>query len=112
MTPVAQFPINLVIPVTSDEEGKIIEKLIADAAITNAFLSKAHYENPDESQRARLMINGEAVVKGSVEQMKEAFRIQAGMSQKSNLAVQEWQKPASDKPAVFVTIQSRLVRSC
>jgi hypothetical protein len=76
-----------------------------------AFLAKAYYQNPDESQRARLLINGEEVKRGTVEQMKEAFKLQAGINAKANIAVQEWQKqPLSGKPAGFVTIQSRAVR--
>jgi hypothetical protein len=108
---IPQFPINLVIPVTSESEGKLIEKILADALGANEFLSKAHYVNPDESQRARLLINGEEVKRGTVEMMKEAFRFQTNINPKANVTVQEWQKPASvDKPAAFVTILHRGVR--
>jgi hypothetical protein len=76
------------------------------------LLTKAYYENPDEGQRARLLINGEEVKRGTVEQMKEAFRLQTGIDVKANIAVQMWQKqPLSGKPAGFVTIQSRAVRT-
>lgn len=78
-----------------------------------AFLTKAYYENPDEGQRARLLINGEEVKRGTVEQMKEAYRFQTSINQKANISVQEWQKkPLSDKPAGFVTVMSRAVRVC
>lgn len=78
-----------------------------------SFISRAHYENPDESQRARLLINGEEVKKGTVEHMKDAYRVQVGMDQKCNVAVQQWQKkPLSGKPAGYVTILSRSVRAC
>jgi hypothetical protein len=87
------------------------EKLIAEAADSNAFLATAHYENPDESQRARLLINGEEVKRGTVEHMKDAYKLQIGISQKTNVVVQEWQKQVG-KPAGFVTIQSRSVRVC
>jgi hypothetical protein len=77
-----------------------------------AFLDKAYYENPDETQRARLLINGEEVRRGTTEQMKDAFKLQVGINQKANFAVQEWQRrPLSGKPAGFVTILSRSVRA-
>ena len=87
--------------------------MLADAIATKKeFLAKAHYENPDELQRARLLINGEEVKRGTVEQMKEAFRLQTGINQKANIAVQQWQKQVlSDKPASFITIMSRAVRT-
>jgi hypothetical protein len=84
---------------------------LADALTANEFLAKAHYVNPDESQRARLLINGEEVKRGTVEQMKEAFRFQVNINPKANITVQEWQKPiAVDKPATFVMILHRGVR--
>jgi hypothetical protein len=110
-TAIPQFPINLVIPIASESEGKLIEKVLADALAGNEFLSKTHYVNPDESQRARLLINGEEVKRGTVEMMKEAFRFQTDINPKANITVQEWQKPAAiDKPAIFVTILHRGVR--
>ena len=67
--------------------------------------------NPDESQRARLLINGEEVKRGTVEQMKEAYKFQININPKANITVQEWQKPvAVDKPAAFVMILHRGVR--
>jgi hypothetical protein len=112
MTAIAQFPVNLVIPITSEDDYLAVEKLITEATENHAFLSKAYFdEQVDESQRARLMINGEEVKRGTVEQMKEAYKLQAGISLKTNIAVQEWQKPVSG-PAKFVTILSRAVRVC
>jgi hypothetical protein len=76
-----------------------------------AFLTKAYYQNPDESQRARLLINGEEVKRGTVEQMKEAYKFQVDINPNANITVQEWQKPiANDKPATFVMILHRGVR--
>jgi hypothetical protein len=110
-TVIPQFPINLVIPIASESEGKLVEKILADALSANEFLSRAHYVNPDESQRARLLINGEEVKRGTVEQMKEAFKFQTNINPKANVTVQEWQKPvAVDKPATFVMILHRGVR--
>ena len=109
-----EFPINLVIPLASAKELEIVERLLADARTndSNTFLAKAHYSNHDESQQARLMINGEEVKRGTLEQMRAAFQLQTEMSQKANILVQEWQKPLCDKPGAFVTVQSRLVRTC
>jgi hypothetical protein len=97
--------------VTTAEEEQIVEKIISDALPSYSFLSKAYYENPVEAQRARLLINGEEVKRGTVEQMKEAFTLQSSINSKANIIVQEWQKqPLSNKPAGFVTIHSRMVR--
>jgi len=104
-----KFPINFIIPILSEEEAKVVEKFLTDAVPSNTFLTKSYYEHQDESQRARLMINGEEVKRGSVEQMKNAYKLQSDMNQKINIAVQEWQKPLVGAPK-FVTIMSRLVR--
>jgi hypothetical protein len=107
----SQFPVNLIIPVTTTEEEQIVEKILSDALPNYDFLSKIYYENPDETQRARLLINGEEVKRGTVEQMKEAFTLQSSINSKANIIVQEWQKqPLSNKSAGFVTVQSRIVK--
>jgi hypothetical protein len=117
---VLQFPVNLVIPLISAEQCQYVESLLVQALWPESpnkgsevsIMSKAYYQNPDELQRARLLINGEEVKRGTVEQMKEAFKLQVSINQKANIAVQEWQKkPLSGQPASFVTISSRAVRT-
>ena len=115
MASTTQFPVNLVIPIASEQEGKMAEKIISDANSTNGsntFLVKAYYEHHDGSQRARLLINGVEVKKGTVEQIKDAYRAEIGISQRSSVIMQEWQRQVlSDKPAGYVTVLSRLVRN-
>jgi hypothetical protein len=90
-----------------------MEKLVAEAMNnpSNTFLNDSYYEHPDESQCARLLINGVEVQKGTVQQMKDAYRLEVGINRKTNVTVQEWKrKPLLGKPANFVTILSRVVR--
>ena len=113
MASATQFPINLVIPIASEQEGKQVEELLLEASNNlNTFLTKAYYEHPDEFQRARLLINGVEVKKSTVEQIKNAYRAEIGISQRTSVTMQEWQRQAlSDKAAGYVTTASRLVRN-
>lgn len=116
-----QFPINLVIPITTADEDKIVHDLLivgdifgtvsAGATSRNAFLGKAYYEHPNELQRARLVINGVEVKRGSVDKMREHYNYELGINQKTNITLQEWRRKAlSDELGGFVTIASRVVK--
>lgn len=107
-----QFPVNLVIPISSTEEGQQVEKLIDDVKgnVSNTFLNKAYYEHPDESQRARLLINGVEVKRGTIERMRESYQYELGINQKTNVTLQEWRRTLLSDKLGYVTISSRVVR--
>lgn len=109
MASAAQFPINLVIPIASVDELLQIEKLIRHNK--SELLSKAHYVHPDTEKQARLLLNGVEVKKGTVEAMKNAYKTEVGINQKTNIAVQEWrQEILSGETGKYVTTLSRVVR--
>lgn len=110
MADASQYPMNLVIPVSTPEESQTIERLIKFASTANEFLLKSYYTNHNKALEARLIINSQEVMKGTIEQVKEAYALQVNTSPRANVIMQEWRKPVlSNEPARYVTISSRLV---
>jgi len=106
------YPVNLIIEVRSQEELEALKagfEILSDLVKTPSsdfdvkkltgphistipgMLKRQTLRLIDSSQEARVLINGNIVAVGTIEDMQSRYKTECGMHANSNITMQEWQ---------------------